>query len=117
MESFLPLLRPVRAGRLWPPVSFDPPCAGGSRGEAAVVNASARVSGRQSRLQWSIISVAPAGARPLFCFLRPVGRQIVAHGASRGEAMGHILPPLRGLHALAFFPMVWLGQPSEKARI
>ena len=44
---------------------------GGSRGEATVVNTSARVSGRQSRLQWSIISAAPAGARFLFCFFFP----------------------------------------------
>jgi len=60
-NSFPRALRPVRADRLWPTVSFDPPCAGDSRGNATVVNTSARVSGRQSRSQWSIISVAPAG--------------------------------------------------------
>jgi hypothetical protein len=54
----------------------------GSRGEAVVVNSSARVSGRQSRLEPPIIYVAPAGA----------------------TAMGHILPPLGGLPPLALFP-------------
>ena len=43
----------------------------GSRGEVAVANASARASGRETRLQWSIISVAPAGAGFLFCFFPP----------------------------------------------
>jgi len=44
---------------------------GGSRGEAAVVSSSARVSGRQSRLQPPIIDAAPAGARLLYCLLFP----------------------------------------------
>jgi hypothetical protein len=33
------------------------------------------------------------------------------------ETMGHILPLLRGLHPLAFFPMVCFGQPNENAKI
>jgi hypothetical protein len=28
--------------------------------------------------------------------------------------MGHILPPLRGLPPLAFFPLVCFGQPRER---
>ena len=44
---------------------------GGSRGEAAVVNSSVRVSGRQSRLQPPIIYVARAGVRLLYCLFFP----------------------------------------------
>jgi hypothetical protein len=44
---------------------------GDSRGEAAVVNSSARVSGRQSRLQPPIIYIAPAGVRLLYCRFFP----------------------------------------------
>lgn len=50
-------------GRIWPPVSFDPPCAGDSPGEATVSNASARVSGRQNHLRLSPILSPEAWAR------------------------------------------------------
>ncbi len=94
------MFRPARAVRLWPTV---PQMRGG---EAAVVSASARVSGRQSRLQWSIISVAPAGARFLFCFffpwLTPWATFYCRYAAC-----------IRSL----FFSIACPGQPNENERI
>jgi hypothetical protein len=79
---------------------------GGSRGEAGVVNRSARVSGRQRRLQPPIIYVTPAGARLLYCLFFPW------------------LPPwatFRRRYAAClrslYFLMVRFGQPNENPRI
>ena len=86
-----------------------PPCGmahGGSRGEAAVVNSSARVSGRQSRLHPPIICVAPAGARPLYC--RPFPWLPAWATLSRRYAAC-----LRSL----YFRMVCFGQPDESPTI
>ena len=75
---------------------------GDSRGDAAVVNTSARVSGRQSRLQWSIVSVAPAGARFLFCFFFPW----LAPWATFCRRYAACIRSL-------LFPMVCFGQPAR----
>ena len=70
---------------------------GGSRGDAVVVNASARVSGRQSRFQWPIISVAPDGAFSSSSFFFPwltpwatFCRRYAACSGYASESLDHI---------------------------
>jgi hypothetical protein len=101
---------------------------GGSR--TAPTNTSARVSGRQSRLQWSIIPVAPAGARFLFCsffpWLPPAhGRRSAAFRARprlfssllRPHGMGRRLIACPGRGVRPFWPHIFVDLLTEYAGV
>ena len=99
--DLLRLLRPGRADRLWPTVSFDPP--------VIKIGGPSAVRGRQNLLRITIFTAEALRHREkALCFQISAPPRLCGEKEGlfhsfdrRGEAMGQILSPVRGLRPLA----------------